>query len=442
MVGGVGCSSRAAGYVDVGTMHTIHGRALAFATGIKMARPEFTVVVLTGDGDGAAIGGNHLIHACRRNIDLTCILFNNQVYGMTGGQLSPTMAWGDRATTAPYGQVEQPFDLCRLARGGGGDLRGPGHGGRHQALEELDQARASSTRASPSSRPWCPARWSTASETSAGGVLAMLDDEKARSVSVAEAARLASEELEGKIVTGVLHHDPGGRSSSDRTRPSSTGRKPRRRSRRADRRQMSGQARGQGSDRAAGRSDLEELGPCRSGFTPAGSTARAAGPLRRAPAFWRRATSSRCASAGREPRGSSSWVWCWRWRPPGTTATWRRRRPTVWGARGGYGHSDVIISDHPIDYPEIAGAPTFSSSCPRTRPTGTLDLLRPDSILIYESENVTGPPSFAGTSFGIPFARLATGGDRTEETTGRRAGAGRGGGDHRRGVGASRCGKR
>ena len=89
VVGGVGCSSRAAGYVDVGTMHTIHGRALAFATGIKMARPEFTVIVVTGDGDGAAIGGNHLIHACRRNIDLTCILFNNQVYGMTGGQISP-----------------------------------------------------------------------------------------------------------------------------------------------------------------------------------------------------------------------------------------------------------------------------------------------------------------------------------------------------------------
>ena len=119
VVSGIGCSSRATGYLDVGTVHTIHGRALAFATGIKMARPEFTVIVLTGDGDGAAIGGNHLIHACRRNIDLTCILFNNQVYGMTGGQLSPTMELGDRATTAPYGQVEPPFDLCRLAEAAG-----------------------------------------------------------------------------------------------------------------------------------------------------------------------------------------------------------------------------------------------------------------------------------------------------------------------------------
>ena len=81
--------------MDLGTVHSIHGRALAVATGIKMARPNFTVAVFTGDGDGAAIGGNHLIHACRRNIDLTCILFNNQTYGMTGGQTSPTMAVGE-----------------------------------------------------------------------------------------------------------------------------------------------------------------------------------------------------------------------------------------------------------------------------------------------------------------------------------------------------------
>ena len=137
VVGGVGCSSRAAGYVDVGTMHTIHGRALAFATGIKMARPEFTVVVITGDGDGAAIGGNHLIHACRRNIDLTCILLNNQVYGMTGGQLSPLMDWGDRATTAPYGQVEQPFDLCRLTQAAGATFVARGIAADIRPLEDM-----------------------------------------------------------------------------------------------------------------------------------------------------------------------------------------------------------------------------------------------------------------------------------------------------------------
>ena len=207
VVGGVGCSSRAAGYLDVGTMHTIHGRALAFATGIKMARPEFTVVVLTGDGDGAAIGGNHLIHACRRNIDLTCILFNNQVYGMTGGQLSPTMAWGDRATTAPYGQVEQPFDLCRLAEAAGATFVARGTAADIKPMEGfIRQGIQHPGFAFIEAVVPCPMEYGMRNVS--GGVLAMLDDEKACSVSVDEAARLSSGELEGKIVTGVLHRDP------------------------------------------------------------------------------------------------------------------------------------------------------------------------------------------------------------------------------------------
>jgi 2-oxoglutarate ferredoxin oxidoreductase subunit beta len=207
VVGGVGCSSRAAGYLDVGTMHTIHGRALAFATGIKMARPEFTVVVLTGDGDGAAIGGNHLIHACRRNIDLTCILFNNQVYGMTGGQLSPTMAWGDRATTAPYGQVEQPFDLCRLAEAAGATFVARGTAADIKPMEGfIRQGIQHPGFAFIEAVVPCPMEYGMRNVS--GGVLAMLDDEKACSVSVDEAARLSSEELAGKIVTGVLHQDP------------------------------------------------------------------------------------------------------------------------------------------------------------------------------------------------------------------------------------------
>lgn len=119
VVSGIGCSSRAAGYVDFNTLHTTHGRAITFATGIKLAKPEMTVIVLTGDGDCAAIGGNHLIHAARRNIDLTVIVFNNSIYGMTGGQYSPTTAITDRASTAPYGNIEPPFDLCELAKAAG-----------------------------------------------------------------------------------------------------------------------------------------------------------------------------------------------------------------------------------------------------------------------------------------------------------------------------------
>ena len=101
IVSGIGCSSRAAGYLDFNSIHTTHGRAIAFATGIKMANPKLHVIVLTGDGDCSAIGGNHLIHAARRNLGLTVVCFNNDIYGMTGGQYSPTTPTGDKATTAP-----------------------------------------------------------------------------------------------------------------------------------------------------------------------------------------------------------------------------------------------------------------------------------------------------------------------------------------------------
>jgi len=119
VISGIGCSGRATGYLDFDSLHTTHGRAIAFATGVKMANPELNVVVMTGDGDGAAIGGNHLIHAARRNIDLTVILFNNQIYGMTGGQFSPMTPEGANATTAPYGNIDRNFDLCSLSESAG-----------------------------------------------------------------------------------------------------------------------------------------------------------------------------------------------------------------------------------------------------------------------------------------------------------------------------------
>lgn len=115
VVSGIGCSSRMTAYIDANTVHTTHGRALAFATGIKLAKPDLTVVVLMGDGDASAIGGNHFIHSCRRNIDMTAVVLNNCNYGMTSGQYSPLTPHGAIATTSPYGNVEQTFDLCDLA---------------------------------------------------------------------------------------------------------------------------------------------------------------------------------------------------------------------------------------------------------------------------------------------------------------------------------------
>ncbi len=119
MVSGIGCSSRITGYVDFHTLHTIHGRALAFATGVKMSRPELTCIVPMGDGDALAIGGNHFIHACRRNIDMTAIVMNNRIYGMTGGQFSPLSGYGVRASTAPYATIDPGFDVVKLAASSG-----------------------------------------------------------------------------------------------------------------------------------------------------------------------------------------------------------------------------------------------------------------------------------------------------------------------------------
>jgi 2-oxoglutarate ferredoxin oxidoreductase subunit beta len=119
-IGGVGCSSRIPAYLDMYAIHGIHGRNLAYATGVKLAKPELKVVVLTGDGDCGAIGGNHLIHAARRNLDVTVIMDNNGVYAMTGGQLGPTTSTGLYTTTSPMGSLERPFDLCKLVETAGG----------------------------------------------------------------------------------------------------------------------------------------------------------------------------------------------------------------------------------------------------------------------------------------------------------------------------------
>ncbi|HSQ85977.1 MAG TPA: thiamine pyrophosphate-dependent enzyme, partial [Desulfobacterales bacterium] len=115
MVSGIGCSSRISGYVDFHTLHTLHGRALAFATGVKLSLPELNLIVPMGDGDALAIGGNHFIHAARRNIDLTAIVMNNRIYGMTGGQYSPLSGYGTLATTAPYTNIDHSFDTVKLA---------------------------------------------------------------------------------------------------------------------------------------------------------------------------------------------------------------------------------------------------------------------------------------------------------------------------------------
>lgn len=119
LVGGIGCSGWIPVYINADVIHTLHGRAIPVATGLKVSNPKRKVIVFTGDGDNVGIGGNHFIHAARRNIDLTVIMINNQIYGMTGGQAAPTTPSLARTQTSPYGNQERPFDACELAIGAG-----------------------------------------------------------------------------------------------------------------------------------------------------------------------------------------------------------------------------------------------------------------------------------------------------------------------------------
>ena len=129
VVSGIGCTGRSSGCFKAPAFHTTHGRAIPFATGLKLANPDLEVVVLSGDGDLFAIGGNHFIHACRRNVEVTVLCINNNVYGMTGGQVAPTTQIGDFTSTTPYGNIEPPFNLVSLAAAAGASYvaRWPGY---------------------------------------------------------------------------------------------------------------------------------------------------------------------------------------------------------------------------------------------------------------------------------------------------------------------------
>ncbi|WP_292660503.1 2-oxoglutarate ferredoxin oxidoreductase subunit beta [Nitratifractor sp.] len=119
IVSGIGCSGRFSSYVDCNTVHTTHGRTIAYATGIKMANPDKHVFCIAGDGDGLAIGGNHTIHGCRRNIDINMILIDNFIYGLTNSQTSPTTPQGMWTVTMKRGNIDPTFDACKLAEGAG-----------------------------------------------------------------------------------------------------------------------------------------------------------------------------------------------------------------------------------------------------------------------------------------------------------------------------------
>ncbi len=202
-VSGIGCSSRAPVYLDFAALHGTHGRALPFATGVKFGNPNLKVIVASGDGDGLAIGGNHFIHACRRNIDITLIIFNNSIYGMTGGQYSPTMEIGDYGATAPYGNIERPFDVCDLATSAGANFVARSDVYHAMLLEKfIKQGMQKKGFSVIDAITPCPSLYSFYNKTGRG--LNMMEDMKNRTITQKQAEKLTEEEKKDKIVVGIF----------------------------------------------------------------------------------------------------------------------------------------------------------------------------------------------------------------------------------------------
>lgn len=201
VVSGIGCSSRATGYIDFNTMHTLHGRAIAFATGVKLARPDLKVIVITGDGDAMAIGGNHFIHACRRNMDLTVIIYNNNIYGMTGGQYSPTTPFGDKATTAPYGDLERPFDITEMAKASGATYIARATTYHYMLMVKyMQKAIMHEGMSVVEAVTQCPTYYGRYNKSGDGSE--MMQYFKENSLSLEKSKNMNEEALNGKIITG------------------------------------------------------------------------------------------------------------------------------------------------------------------------------------------------------------------------------------------------
>ena len=203
-VTGIGCSSWIPSpYFLVDTLHTTHGRAVAFATGVKVMKPDMKVIVIAGDGDLAGIGGNHLIHAARRNLDLSVFLVNNFIYGMTGGQVSPTTPFGVKTTTTPYRNVENPFKIADLVAAAGANYvaRWTTYHA-FQLMESIQSAIRKPGFSFIEIMSQCPVSFGKAAGMN--DAVAILHYLKDKSIHIDDTAGMSEEELDDRIVVGKL----------------------------------------------------------------------------------------------------------------------------------------------------------------------------------------------------------------------------------------------
>jgi len=209
LVSGIGCSSRLPVYMDFNTVHTTHGRALTFATGIKLAKPGLKVITIMGDGDAISIGGNHFIHAARRNVEITSFIINNQIYGMTGGQCSPATPHGVKTVSSPYGNAENNFDICLLAEAAGAPFIGRSTVYHTQLLDRLiDKVLHKKGFSVVEVMSQCVtygSRW-----MGLNSPVEMMKWFKENSLTVDKAKDLSEDDRKGKIIIGIL---------ADRERP-------------------------------------------------------------------------------------------------------------------------------------------------------------------------------------------------------------------------------
>lgn len=201
IISGIGCSGRGSAYINLDSIQTPHGRTIPVATGIKLTRPDMHVVIYSGDGDIAAIGGNHFIHAARRNIDITTILINNFIFGMTGGQVTPTTPFEAIATTAPYGNIEPPFDLCALAAAAGATYVARGTTYHvNQLVSYIEKAIKNKGFSFVEVISQCPTQYGKLNKI--GTAPQMLLWIKENTVNIRKAGNKTLEESEGKIIIG------------------------------------------------------------------------------------------------------------------------------------------------------------------------------------------------------------------------------------------------